>query len=79
MTAVHITTLVPEPTIKPRGAAIAGLVFNLVFGALAWNRARTLRQRRQRDAISLRSYANSIRHSEPSLAADLLAAADRAA
>ena len=78
MSNTTIITLVPAPAATPRGAIAVGLIATFVLDVLAWNRARLERRAKARDAMDLRAYANSIRNSEPSLAADLLAAADRA-
>ena len=78
MSHVYIDTFVPAPTTTPRGAVAIGLIATFVQDILAWNKVRVDRARMLRDVIKLRDYANSLRYSAPSLAADLLAAADRA-
>ncbi len=78
MSRIYIDTLVPAPTTAPRGAVAVGLIATFVLDILAWNKVRVARGRMLRDVIKLRAYANCIRYSEPSLASDLLAAADRA-
>ncbi len=76
--STSINILVPRPTPTPRGAVAVGLIANFVVDTLAWNKARVERRARVRDAMALRAYANSFRSSEPSLASELMAAADRA-
>jgi hypothetical protein len=63
----------PAPVAVPRGALWVGWMADLV---VAW-RARQRLERRAQDAASLRRWAQRLQVSEPSLAADLRAAADR--
>jgi hypothetical protein len=63
----------PAPVAVPRGAVWVGWMADLV---VAW-RVRQELDRRARDAASLRRWAQRLQMSEPSLAADLRAAADR--
>jgi hypothetical protein len=78
MTVVTITTHVPAPRATPRGAIAVGLIINFVKDALAARQARQARHALAKDAAALRQYALSFRDSDPSLVADLMAAADRA-
>jgi hypothetical protein len=75
MTVVTITTHVPAPRATPRGAIAVGLIINFVKDVQA---ARQARHALAKDAAALRRYALSFRNSDPSLVADLMAAADRA-
>jgi hypothetical protein len=77
--AARITTMVPAKGIEtPRGAILVGLVANFVLDLLAARRARQERRRIERDVSALRVWANEVHRSNPSMAADLYAAADRA-
>lgn len=77
-TSATITTHVPAPSATPRGAIAVGLFITFVNDVLAARQARKARRALAEDAASLRRYALSFRNSDPSLVADLLAAADRA-
>ena len=77
----HIALHVPRPVAAPRGAAVAAAFFALLlevlrrgFAVLAKSDARA---RRLAEAESVRRYAMSLSHSDPALASDLFAAADR--
>jgi hypothetical protein len=67
------TVLVPRLTVAPRGAQLVGLV-------VEWLN-RLAQQRRQRRALAdvqaMREHAQRIQASDPGMAADLIAAADR--
>lgn len=65
--------LVPRRIQAPRGAQLVGLIYDLI--------ARLVERRRVRqaaaDAEAVRNHARRIQASDPGMAADLLAAADR--
>jgi hypothetical protein len=65
--------LVPQRAQAPRGAQLVGLVYDLM--------ARLAERRRLRQAVAdaqaVREHARRIEASDPGMAADLLAAADR--
>lgn len=78
----HIALHVPGPVAAPRGAALAAALFALLLEALrrgfaAFFGAPDARMRRLAEAESVRRYATSLAHSDPALASDLFAAADR--
>ena len=79
MSPTRTTIDVPARSVAaPRGALLVGLVANFAVDAMAAWKARRATRRMQRDAEQLRNLASSVRSSNPSLADDLLAAADRA-
>jgi hypothetical protein len=65
--------LVPHRIVAPRGAQLVGLVYDLI-ARLA--ERRKLRQAAA-DAEAVRIHARRIQASDPGMAADLMAAADR--
>lgn len=69
------TVLVPAPTETPRGAQWIGRLTDL-FRRRAADAAFTV-QARFNEADAVRAMARSVSSSDPSLAADLFAAADR--
>jgi hypothetical protein len=73
------TFMVPAQRVEqPRVVLAVNALIEVAKSFVAWNQARAERGTLARDAMALRAYANQIRSSEPSLAADLFAAADRA-
>ncbi len=78
MSVAQITVNVPaKPVAVPRGALLFGLIADFVLELSAARKARNARRQLERDTLELRSLAQSLRSTAPSLAADLLAAADR--
>jgi hypothetical protein len=73
MTTATLSIARPATVAVPRGALWVGWLADL---AIAW-RARQQLERRAHDAAALRRWAQRLQMSEPSLAADLRAAADR--
>jgi len=74
MTAITFDqVLVPRRAVAPRGAQLVGLLYDLI--------ARMAERRRVRkaaaEAEAVRHFARRIQASDPGMAADLLAAADR--
>jgi hypothetical protein len=68
---------VPEAREAPRAVAAVEAAIDLVIGLKAWFKSQSERRSIAHDAMALRSYAMDLRASQPSLAADLMAAADR--
>lgn len=79
MTATTITVHVPEERGVPRAMAFIELALTFSIGLKRYISKKLSERALKRDAMALRAYADSIRHSDPSLAADLFAAADRQA
>lgn len=78
MSAARITVNVPAQQVAtPRGAIAVGIVATFIVDLLAARKVRQERRRYERDLADLREMARDMRQSSPSLAADLLAAADR--
>lgn len=72
-----VSVISPSHTAAPRGANWVGLAFDALRAGIKALRATQLMQRRRIDAAWLRNYANQIQASDPGMAADLRAAADR--
>jgi hypothetical protein len=77
----HVTLSAPAPVAMPRGAAWAAAAYMNVAAAVraAWRAiaAERRQQRLLREAAALRRLAADLSASNPSMAADLYAAADR--
>jgi hypothetical protein len=71
----------PLPVAVPRAAPVAAYYFLMLLRALSRasqaRQASTALARRLKDAAQLRAYAMGLQHTDPRMAADLLAAADR--
>ncbi len=77
--ATTTTFMVPAQRVaQPRIVLAVNALVEVTKSFAAWNQARAARRTLAQDAMDLRAYASRIRSSEPSLAADLFAAADRA-
>ena len=77
----YITLQVPAPVAMPRAAPIAAGLFTAALAGIAraWRIQADLRRRLRlgQEAAALRRYATQIALHDPSMAADLFAAADR--
>ena len=77
----YITLHVPAPVATPRAAPVAAALFTAAIAvvARAWQSQADLRRRLRQgqEAAALRRYATQLSRHDPSMAADLFAAADR--
>jgi hypothetical protein len=73
----NVLVHVPETRPAPRALAVIETLIDLFMGLRAHRRHAAQQHQARRDAQALRRYASSLKASEPSLASDLMAAADR--
>jgi hypothetical protein len=77
MSTTTITVQTPAPRSIPRGATLVGAIYDAVVSYRRYRaEANRLRQRAV-DADSVRRFAARIQNTDPGMAADLRAAADR--
>jgi hypothetical protein len=76
-TPLSMQVSVPDVREAPRALAAVEAAIDLAFGVKTWFKSEAQRRRIARDAMALRAYAREMRASQPSLANDLTAAADR--
>jgi hypothetical protein len=75
--STQLTVVVPPRTLTPRGAVWVGQFIDTFKAYRAAARATSLAKETARDAAAVRRYADSLRLTNPGMAADLYAAVDR--
>jgi hypothetical protein len=77
MSSTTITVQIPAPRSIPRGATLVGAIYDAVVSYRRYRAEANRLQRRSHDAAAVRRFAARIQHTDPGMAADLRAAADR--
>ena len=75
--STQLTVVVPPRTLTPRGAVWIGELIDTFKAYRAAARAASLAKEAELEAAALRRYADSLRETNPGMAADLYAAVDR--
>lgn len=77
MSTTTITVQTPAPRSIPRGATLVGAIVDAVIAYRRYRAEAARQAKRAADAEAVRSFAARIQNSDPGMAADLRAAADR--
>lgn len=77
MSSTTITVQIPAPRSIPRGATLVGALYDAVVSYRRYRAEANRLRQRAHDAEAVRRYAALIQGSDPGMAADLRAAADR--
>jgi hypothetical protein len=77
MSTTTITVQIPAPRSIPRGATLVGAIYDAVVSYRRYRAEATRLRQRSVDADAVRRYAATLQNSDPGMAADLRAAADR--